>query len=316
MKVCLGMYTLLRIHRTNLTKRLENLLPREGSYAFRVFILGPCFGLMAIGPLACSGSTDSTVHVSPPSITTQPANETVTAGQTATFKIVATGTAPLSYQWQKNGANIGGATSSIYTTPATTAAESGSKFDVMVSNSVGSVTSNSATLTVNAAPTTALFRHVAIVVEENANYASVTSSSMPYLSGLMNQYGLATQYYGNTHPSIGNYFVLTTGRILTTNDSKTPSSFPVSVDNVVRELVAAGKTWKAYAESLPSVGYLGGDTTSGGGQYYVRHVPIAYLTDVQNSSAQRQNLVPFTQLAQDLSTRKPSQLRLHHTQRL
>jgi acid phosphatase len=101
---------------------------------------------------------------------------------------------------------------------------------------------------------------------------------MPYLSSLMTQYGLATQYYANTHPSIGNYFMLTTGQILTNNDSETPSSFPVSVDNVVRELVAARKTWKAYAESLPSVGYLGGNTTSGGGQYYVRHVPIAYLT--------------------------------------
>jgi acid phosphatase len=66
--------------------------------------------------------------------------------------------------------------------------------------------------------------------------------------------------------------------------------------------VAARKTWKAYAESLPSVGYLGGNTTSGGGQYYVRHVPIAYLTDVQNTSTQQQNLVPFTQLAQDLAT--------------
>ena len=150
-------------------------------------------------------------------------------------------------------------------------------------------------------PPMGLFGHVAIVVEENANYSSVTSSSMPYLSGLMTQYGLATQYYADTHPSIGNYFMLTTGQVLTNNDSEIPSSFPVSVDNVVRELVAAGKTWKAYAESLPSVGYLGGDTTSGGGKYYVHHVPIAYLTDVQDSSAQRQNLVPFTQFAQDLT---------------
>jgi acid phosphatase len=151
-------------------------------------------------------------------------------------------------------------------------------------------------------PTGGLFGHVAIVVEENTNYGSVTTSSMPYLSGLMTQYGLAMQYYANTHPSIGNYFMLTTGQILTNDDSQTPSSFPVSVDNVVRELVSAGKTWKAYAESLPSVGYLGGDTTSGGGQYYVRHVPIAYLTDVQSSSTQQQNLVPFTQLSQDLAT--------------
>src|SRR5256886_7481384 len=124
---------------------------------------------------------------------------------------------------------------------------------------------------------------------------------MPYLAGLMSQYGLATQYYANTHPSIGNYFMLTTGQVLTNSDSEPPSSSPVSANNVVRELVAAGKTWKAYAESLPSVGYLGGDTTSGGGQYYVRHVPIAYLTDVQDSSTQQQNLVPFTHFASDLA---------------
>jgi phosphatidylinositol-3-phosphatase len=95
---------------------------------------------------------------------------------------------------------------------------------------------------------------VAIVMEENTNYSSVTGSSMPYLFGLMIQYGLATQYYANSHPSIGNYLMLTTGQVLTNNDSETPSSFPVSADNVVRELVAAGKNWKAYAESLPSVG--------------------------------------------------------------
>jgi hypothetical protein len=85
----------------------------------------------------------------PPSITTQPANQNVTAGQTATFTVVASGTAPLTYQWQKNGASISGATSASYTTPATTTADNGSTFHVIVSNSAGSATSNSATLTVN-----------------------------------------------------------------------------------------------------------------------------------------------------------------------
>jgi Immunoglobulin domain len=85
----------------------------------------------------------------PPSITTQPINETVTARQTATFSGTATGTAPLSYQWTKNSANIAGATSKAYTTPATTPSDSGALFAVVVSNSAGSVTSNNATLTVN-----------------------------------------------------------------------------------------------------------------------------------------------------------------------
>src|SRR5207245_3426872 len=63
-----------------------------------------------------------------PSIATQPASQTVTAGQTATFTVVASGTAPLSYQWMKSGTAISGATSSSYTTPATTSAENGSQY--------------------------------------------------------------------------------------------------------------------------------------------------------------------------------------------
>jgi O-glycosyl hydrolase len=100
-----------------------------------------------------SSSVTLTVNAAPvaPSITTQPASVTVTAGQTATFSVVANGTAPLSYQWQKNGTAISGATGAVYTTPATTASDSGATFRVVVSNAGGSVTSSSATLTVNAA---------------------------------------------------------------------------------------------------------------------------------------------------------------------
>src|SRR5437016_11102950 len=86
-----------------------------------------------------------------PSITTQPASQTVTAGQTAMFSVTATGTAPLTYQWKKNSVAIAGATSSSYTTPATTSSDNGAQFSVAVSNTTGSVTSNAATLTVNAA---------------------------------------------------------------------------------------------------------------------------------------------------------------------
>jgi hypothetical protein len=84
-----------------------------------------------------------------PQIITQPASQTVTAGQSATFTVVATGSPTLTYQWQKNGANIAGATSASYTTPATATSDSGSTFDVIVRNSFGTVTSVSASLTVN-----------------------------------------------------------------------------------------------------------------------------------------------------------------------
>ncbi len=63
---------------------------------------------------------------------------------------------------------------------------------------------------------TSQFGHVFIVMEENHSYSSVIGNpSMPYLNGLANQYGLATNYFANTHPSIGNYFMLTTGQIIT-----------------------------------------------------------------------------------------------------
>ena len=86
-----------------------------------------------------------------PSILTQPVNQVLTTGQTATFSISASGTAPLTYQWRKNSTRVVGATSGTYTTAATSTADSGSQFSVVVSNSAGSVTSNTATLTVNAA---------------------------------------------------------------------------------------------------------------------------------------------------------------------
>ena len=133
------------------------------------------------------------------------------------------------------------------------------------------------------------------MTEENTDYSAVIgSSSMPYLNSLAQQYGLATQYYANTHPSIGNYFELATGQIITNNDSY---STIVTVDNVVRRLLAAGKTWKSYAEDLPSVGYTGGDV----GRYARKHNVFALLSDVANDSAQRKNLVPFTQFATDLA---------------
>jgi hypothetical protein len=142
------------------------------------------------------------------------------------------------------------------------------------------------------------FGHVFIVVEENANFGDVIANpALPYLNSLANKYGLASNYFANAHPSIPNYFELTTGQILTLIDASTPRNFPVDSENVVRDLLAAGKSWKSYAEDIPSVGYTGGDS----GRYAVRHNPLAYFTDVQNDTRQVQNLVPFSQFATDLN---------------
>src|SRR6202023_2371695 len=107
----------------------------------------PLFTVVVTNSAGSVTSNTATLNVAAassvaPSITTQPLSQTVTAGQTATFSVAVTGTAPLSYQWQKNGTAISGATSSTYTTPGATSSDNGSRFAVVVTNSAGSATSN------------------------------------------------------------------------------------------------------------------------------------------------------------------------------
>lgn len=145
------------------------------------------------------------------------------------------------------------------------------------------------------------FAHVVLVVEENHSYSDVIGNpSMPFLNSLASQNGVATDYFADVHPSIGNYFMLTAGEIITLDDN---FDGVVTEDNVVRELNSAGKTWKSYVEALPSAGYLGGDVYP----YLKHHNPFAYFSDVTTSAAQAADIVPFPQLAGDLaSNRLPS----------
>lgn len=83
-----------------------------------------------------------------PVITTQPANLTVTEGQSATFRITATGNPAPTYQWRRNSSNISGATSTSYTITSAAITDSGAAFSCVVSNTAGSITSNNAVLTV------------------------------------------------------------------------------------------------------------------------------------------------------------------------
>jgi hypothetical protein len=85
-----------------------------------------------------------------PSIAQQPANVTVSAGQSATFTVSASGVQPLRYQWLRNGVAITGATERTYTIPSVTFADNGALVSATVSNDFGSANSNAATLTVTA----------------------------------------------------------------------------------------------------------------------------------------------------------------------
>jgi hypothetical protein len=149
-----------------------------------------------------------------------------------------------------------------------------------------------------ASPATPTFGHVVIVVGENSDFTTThNAKNMPYLTSLASSYGLGINYYSDTHPSIGNYLNLTTGYILTDDDSRTPQNFPVSNNNIAFEVQSAGKTWKDYVENLPSVKGCGGLTS---GDYYVRHDPLEYMTDINTEASK---FVCFSQFAKDLANK-------------
>ncbi len=110
-----------------------------------------------IGPAVRVTIGGGTVNVAP-TITTQPANQTVSAGQTATFTVAASGNPAPTVQWQRSndGATwnpIAGATALTYTTAATMSGDHSAQFHCVATNSVGTATSNAAVLSVNVAPT-------------------------------------------------------------------------------------------------------------------------------------------------------------------
>jgi phosphatidylinositol-3-phosphatase len=137
-------------------------------------------------------------------------------------------------------------------------------------------------------------QHVVVVMEENQAYSTVTGNAVgwPNLNKLIIQGALPTNYFANVHFSIGNYFMLTTGQILTTDDN---STMVWNVDNIARRMISAGVSFKVYAEGITQ-GYTGGNT----GQYVLRHNPFAMLSDVAGSpTTANKYLWPFSQFATD-----------------
>ncbi len=186
-------------------------------------------------------------------------------------------------------------------------------------------------------PTTAPSRpgvpgHVFVINLENQGYDRVfgKGSAAPYLSGTLRSQGvLLTQYYGIAHDSLPNYLAQISGQPpndSTTHDCHTFSAFvptgsdsqgrltgdgcvyPASVPTLAGQLTAAGKTWKAYMEDMPSpclhpaVGAEDSLHKSANDQYATRHNPFVYFRSITDSGDCARNDVNYTQLAKDLGS--------------
>lgn len=240
-----------------------------------------------------------------PSITTQPVSRTVTAGQTVAFSLAATGTAPFSFQWYKNTTAISGATSSSYTTPATSTSDSGALFKAIVTNSAGSVTSTSATLTVNPAPTSSLtanpsslaFGNVTVGANSsiqttlsNSGSSSATISNVSISGAGFATSGVSTGQVlapGQTAPMTVSFVpasnVAVTGSVtITSNATNSPTAISLSGTGVQSVSHDVALAWTASTSVVTGYNVYRGQV-SGGPYTRVTSTPVAGTSDVDSS---------------------------------
>jgi len=141
------------------------------------------------------------------------------------------------------------------------------------------------------------FSHVFVIVMENHEYNSVIGNpAAPYTNGLLSSYGVATNYYAASHPSLPNYLALTAGSTFGV-DSDCTTCF-VSATNIADQVEASGRSWKAYMEDMPAPCYKGASS----GNYAMKHNPFMYYNDIRNNPVRcAAHVAPFTQFWGDMS---------------
>src|SRR5712664_438397 len=142
------------------------------------------------------------------------------------------------------------------------------------------------------------FSHIFVIVMENHEYGSVIGRpDSPYVNSLAATYGLATNYFAASHPSLPNYFALTAGS--TFGIASDCTTCYVSATNIADQVESSGRSWKAYMEDLPAPCYMGASA----GKYAMKHNPFIYYTDIRNNPARcAAHVVQFTRFGVDMST--------------
>jgi phospholipase C len=166
--------------------------------------------------------------------------------------------------------------------------------------SLGSVASSGSPST-ESMPASATLQHVVIVMEENKPSSAVLgNTAAAYLNGLATSYSVATNYSAVSHPSLPNYLAITSGGTAGISSDCNPpgGSCLASVANITDEIVASGRTWKMYAESMPAP-----CAPYNSGEYAVKHNPFLYYPKVTRDRAYcAAHDVPYSQFGQDLAT--------------
>ena len=189
-----------------------------------------------------------------PSISSHPANVTVAAGQQASFTVTASGTAPLQFQWQRNGVNIAGANSATFTL-TTTAADNGAQFRAVVSNSAGSVTSNSATLTVlsNSVPTGTITAPAAGTMYRGGQSFTFSGTGVDAEDGTLPPSAFTWRvdfhHDDHTHPHLAPVSGITTGTFTIANRGETSANVFYRVHLAVRD--SSGLTHNSFVDVRP-----------------------------------------------------------------
>ena len=142
------------------------------------------------------------------------------------------------------------------------------------------------------------FRRVVVIVFENKGYAEVIGeSSAPTFNGLAARGALLTNYLAVARPSLPNYLALISGS--THGISENCTDCVVDARNLADTIEASGRTWKSYAEDLPSAGFTGGES----GGYAKKHNPFVYFESVVSNRARLARVVGFDQFQADLAAR-------------
>jgi phospholipase C len=143
------------------------------------------------------------------------------------------------------------------------------------------------------------YQHVFVIMMENTGYnALIGNPNAPWINDAAGKYGLATKYFGVSHPSQPNYIAATSG---STHGVVNDNDTTINVPNIVDQLESNGKTWKAYMQSL-SLCATKLDHACGDQLYERKHNPFVSYMDVQSNPARMANIVDLSQLSTDLAT--------------